>query len=193
MLCDAWILNLGQKDGIPCRPTWLKLDWSDSGVDRCRHSMAVVDAETLILYGGYDGEITVEERVGVWQGQLPRVEGKEGSVLAAEAATTSKRKQLQDRWEAEIPVRVEDLPPETLTKAKRSRLPGAIFKALHRHAVSINRDTYIDPDSGYSVFSHIYLKRKPCCGNGCRHCPYGHINVPGNTKKCSSTDSKLDW
>jgi len=193
MLCDAWILNLGQEHGISSTPTWLKLDWSGRGVDRCRHSMAVVDAETLVLYGGYDGEITVEERVGIWQGTLPRVGEEEGCVLATEATNTSKPEKLQDRWEAEIPVRVEDLPPQTLAKAKRSRLPGAMFKALHRHAVSHNRDTYIDPDSGYSVFSQVYLKRKPCCGNGCRHCPYGHANVPGNNKNCGGTDSKLDW
>ncbi len=24
-----------------------------------------------------------------------------------------------------------------------------------------------------------HLKRGHCCGSGCRHCPYGHINVPG--------------
>ena len=40
------------------------------------------------------------------------------------------------------------------------------------------RDTYIDPDTGYSVFTQAYLKRRPCCGNGCRHCPWGHVNVP---------------
>jgi hypothetical protein len=23
-----------------------------------------------------------------------------------------------------------------------------------------------------------HLKRGTCCGSGCRHCPYGHVNVP---------------
>ncbi len=30
------------------------------------------------------------------------------------------------------------------------------------------------------IFTSVYhLKRGYCCGNGCRHCPYDHINVPG--------------
>ena len=74
---------------------------------------------------------------------------------------------LRERWEAEISVSVEDLPEDNLAKAKRSRLPGAMYKAIHRHAVANNRDTYIDPASGYSVFSEVYLKRRPSCGNGC--------------------------
>ena len=189
MLCDAWILDLGQKDGTS---TWLQLDWSGIAVDRCRHSMAFVDAETIVMYGGYDGEVTLDGRIGVWQGNVPLLGEKQGSVLAEEFAKSKKPEKAQDRWTAEIPVRVQDLSPETLAKAKRSRLPGAIYKALHRHAVSFNRDTYIDPDSGYSVFSQVYLKRKPCCGNGCRHCPYGHVNVPGN-KKYDDTNLELDW
>jgi hypothetical protein len=32
---------------------------------------------------------------------------------------------------------------------------------------------------GYLVFTEQYLLRRGfCCGNGCRHCPYGHKNVP---------------
>ncbi len=27
-----------------------------------------------------------------------------------------------------------------------------------------------------------YLKRGRCCGNGCRHCPYDHENVPKKRK-----------
>jgi hypothetical protein len=31
----------------------------------------------------------------------------------------------------------------------------------------------------YLVFTAAYhLKRGYCCGSGCRHCPYGHVNVP---------------
>ena len=31
----------------------------------------------------------------------------------------------------------------------------------------------------YMVFTEAYhLKRGYCCGSGCRHCPYGHANVP---------------
>ena len=37
-------------------------------------------------------------------------------------------------------------------------------------------DYYID--QGYWVFTEGYhLTRGYCCGNGCRHCPYGQVNV----------------
>ena len=34
-------------------------------------------------------------------------------------------------------------------------------------------DYYIDPATGFLVFTAAYLLRRGyCCGNGCRHCPY---------------------
>ena len=33
-------------------------------------------------------------------------------------------------------------------------------------------------DGPYMVFTAAYhLKRGYCCGSGCRHCPYGHLDV----------------
>jgi len=33
-------------------------------------------------------------------------------------------------------------------------------------------------EDGHWVFSRWFLlKRGECCGNGCRHCPFGHVNV----------------
>lgn len=30
---------------------------------------------------------------------------------------------------------------------------------------------------GRYVFTELYhIQRGSCCGNGCRHCPYGHVN-----------------
>jgi hypothetical protein len=50
---------------------------------------------------------------------------------------------------------------------------------LHQAACDQGSDTYIDPVSGYLVMtSKALLKQGGCCGNSCRHCPYGHINVP---------------
>ena len=74
---------------------------------------------------------------------------------------------LQERWTAKIPVKENDLPLEILTKAKKSKLPSAVYKGVHQYAVTQGRDTYIDPASGYSVFTTTYLKQKSCCGNGC--------------------------
>jgi hypothetical protein len=44
--------------------------------------------------------------------------------------------------------------------------------ARHDEAVARNEDGYIDPETGLFVFTAAYLARRPCCENGCRHCPY---------------------
>ncbi len=42
-------------------------------------------------------------------------------------------------------------------------------------------DYYLE--RGRYVFTAWYhLKRGTCCGSGCRHCPYGHVNVPGSQR-----------
>ena len=39
-------------------------------------------------------------------------------------------------------------------------------------------DFYYNKD-GYMVLTARYhLERGTCCGNGCLHCPYDHVNVP---------------
>ena len=33
-------------------------------------------------------------------------------------------------------------------------------------------------EGGFIVFTELYHRsRGSCCGSGCRHCPYSHINV----------------
>ena len=42
-------------------------------------------------------------------------------------------------------------------------------------------DYYIE--NGKYVFTEQYhLKRKYCCGSGCRHCPYNPKHIKGSTK-----------
>lgn len=49
---------------------------------------------------------------------------------------------------------------------------------LHLAACKEGRSTYIDPATGYQVLTSDALQKQgKCCGNSCRHCPYGHINV----------------
>jgi hypothetical protein len=44
----------------------------------------------------------------------------------------------------------------------------------HREACDEEKDFYLDPKSGYVVFTEKYhLKRGSCCKSGCRHCPFG--------------------
>ena len=61
------------------------------------------------------------------------------------------------------------------------------IEKLHDLACKEGRDTYVDTISGFHVMTrNALLKQGSCCGNGCRHCPYEHINVvikkPGTPK-----------
>jgi len=186
---DAWSLSLSDM-------VWSRLSWTGSCVERCRQGMSVVGQGKILVWGGYTGESVVHDEASVWLGNLEDGIGETVTQVNSGVQTVEQMR-LQERWEAEVPLRESDLPDDVLAKAQKSSLPGALFKALHRHALSLNpaRDTYIDPATGYSVFTQAYLKRRPCCGNGCRHCPYGHINVPKqkeDTNGCTS-DEDLDW
>ncbi len=53
-----------------------------------------------------------------------------------------------------------------------------IWVPLEREASKNRQRTYVDPQSGYRVFTtYGLLQRKDCCGCGCRHCPFGHREV----------------
>lgn len=73
------------------------------------------------------------------------------------------------------PLQLKDLPGAH--ELLRQPAPHQI-RRLHQAAVAAGRDTYVDPGSGYCVFTSAALKKRPCCGNRCRHCPWGHKNVP---------------
>ncbi|KAL5012575.1 hypothetical protein ScPMuIL_011126 [Solemya velum] len=58
----------------------------------------------------------------------------------------------------------------------------------HRTAVKLGLDMYIDPKTGASVMTRlVHTRRGDCCGNECRHCPYGHKNVQGHKTKKFNT------
>lgn len=58
---------------------------------------------------------------------------------------------------------------------------------IHENAVKNKQSFYIDPETGYKVLTSYFLsKRKKCCGNRCRHCPFGHVNVKGHV--CSESE-----
>jgi len=49
-----------------------------------------------------------------------------------------------------------------------------IIRQIHDEACSRGDDSYIDPFTGFTVFTATYHKnRGHCCQSGCRHCPYG--------------------
>jgi hypothetical protein len=46
------------------------------------------------------------------------------------------------------------------------------------------KEEYYINEDGLLVFTEYYhLKRGYCCGCACKHCPYGHANVPADKKK----------
>jgi hypothetical protein len=65
-----------------------------------------------------------------------------------------------------------------------TRMEENDIEVLHRSACELKQSTYIDPATGYKVFTAFaHEKRGKCCGNKCRHCPFNHINVPSNEAK----------
>lgn len=49
-------------------------------------------------------------------------------------------------------------------------------------------DYYLE--NGLLVFTAAWhLKRGSCCGNACRHCPYGHTNVPDDQRPETETEA----
>ncbi|KAG7379693.1 hypothetical protein PHYBOEH_011812 [Phytophthora boehmeriae] len=71
------------------------------------------------------------------------------------------------------PTITEDQSPEMLE-----------IEELHRLACENKQAMYTDPATGYSVMTAYILKeRQVCCGNGCRHCPYGHANVKDPSRR----------
>ncbi|KYO34543.1 LIM/homeobox protein Lhx9 [Alligator mississippiensis] len=68
--------------------------------------------------------------------------------------------------------------------------------ALHRQACAAGRHTYVDPLTGYLVFTQVaHLQRGKCCGSACRHCPYDQANEQGTTSiywldRCVSSPAK---
>lgn len=51
------------------------------------------------------------------------------------------------------------------------------IEALHL-AACVNKGSYTDPATGYTVFSAAFhSNRGICCGSSCRHCPWGHCAV----------------
>lgn len=48
-----------------------------------------------------------------------------------------------------------------------------IARERHAQACAEGRPTYIDPATGYAVFTSRFLRERGlCCGSGCRHCPW---------------------
>jgi ATP-binding cassette subfamily B (MDR/TAP) protein 1 len=61
---------------------------------------------------------------------------------------------------------------------------GGGFSKVHDEACQQGLKTYLDPKTGYQVFTAIaHQERGWCCGSGCRHCPFSHDNVKDKANK----------
>jgi cob(I)alamin adenosyltransferase len=77
-----------------------------------------------------------------------------------------------------IPPPSSDCNEGQISTATASSASSIDIEDIHRHAILNHQTTYIDPITNYTVFTELaHLKRGICCGNVCRHCPYGYINV----------------
>ncbi|MEZ5372679.1 MAG: DUF5522 domain-containing protein [Microthrixaceae bacterium] len=46
--------------------------------------------------------------------------------------------------------------------------------AAHDRAAARGEGGYLDPGSGLFVMTAESLAARPCCDQGCRHCPWDH-------------------
>eukprot|EP00758_Cryptobia_borreli_P001689 Tbor_TRINITY_DN2450_c0_g1::TRINITY_DN2450_c0_g1_i1::g.2590::m.2590/K00798/MMAB, pduO; cob(I)alamin adenosyltransferase len=82
-------------------------------------------------------------------------------------------KQLMERKRSAVPICAVWDGPNDIEQS----LSEEVLK-IHSDAVKNGGQTYTDPDSGLMVFTReAHLERGSCCGGGCRHCPYNHVNV----------------
>lgn len=64
--------------------------------------------------------------------------------------------------------------------------------SAHSEAVRAGKLQYADPATGYLVFTELAsLGRGYCCGNACRHCPYGHVHAPQSRRRAQLSRSLL--
>lgn len=80
--------------------------------------------------------------------------------------------------------------------------PLAMVAVMHRLATLRGRGQYLDPNTGFMVFTATFLKQRPCCNLGCRHCPHLGTSKPTRDDsraetcgqgKAAVAPAALDW
>lgn len=163
----------------------------------CRHAAVFADG-FFVIFGGHNGDRHSNDVLRIPLAEL--MTNSAANHIASEDAeeigskTSSQPLTAMDMFKVEqTPLTLADLRPEVV-HGKSSR---QLIRILHSAAVARSLDMYIDPESGYPAFTKIFLERRECCGNGCRHCPWGHVNVPKKVtsvqQRAASSDAGLDW
>ncbi|KDO28153.1 hypothetical protein SPRG_06200 [Saprolegnia parasitica CBS 223.65] len=159
----------------------------------CRHGTAVLSDDVLYAYGGYDGSRVT--------GGLHEL-SVSATLLPSSPVTTAATKDVAVSplvddvvppvvaWAPTTPLTLDDLMNDPsiaddlaeIDEMELDEQPSERYRLLHK---------YVDPASGYTVFTALFLKKRACCGYKCRHCPWGHKNVAKN--KAASMNASLEW
>lgn len=106
-------------------------------------------------------------------------DGNENVVKALEGLDFCKTLPLQ--WER-VPMNAMD--GNCLVGDIEDMAENSDFDSIHNSACEKGEMTYTDPESGFQVFTELaHKKRGKCCGSGCRHCPFNHVNVKDKASK----------
>ena len=82
---------------------------------------------------------------------------------------------------------------QSVARAGASSQGSGMCGVLHEQACAAGLSFYTDPSTGFSVMTRVaHQRRGRCCGNGCRHCPYDHIAVPGKRAAAVKHDDRSD-
>ncbi|XP_073244073.1 uncharacterized protein [Porites lutea] len=140
-----------------------------SSISNVRHCIASMSSQGLVLTGTSDEELECCKRT---QNGAGLCSCNEVSIKRTISSHTKASEESQDHKAR-----------EELQWNKLSENEKNIYFA-HKTACLKGENTYTDPVTGYMVFTEEFLrKRRACCGNGCRHCPYGQENAPEQSKK----------
>lgn len=72
----------------------------------------------------------------------------------------------------------------SITSSSRKTSSIMEIEECHKKACDAKENLYIDPITGLYVMTEYNLNNRGiCCGNGCRHCPYGHFHVNVNASR----------
>jgi len=151
--------------------------WSTFGLPSpalrvCRHAAVFADG-FFMIFGGNNGERHSNDFLRLSLAGLmtncrvPDITDT-AHTTEQESETSAQALTAKDMFKIEqTPLTLSNLPLEAVY-GKSSR---QLIRILHSAAVARQLDMYIDPESGYPAFTKIFLERRDCCGNGCRHCP----------------------
>ncbi|XP_061832366.2 uncharacterized protein C1orf53 homolog isoform X1 [Nerophis lumbriciformis] len=116
---------------------------------------------------------------------MPR---SELSVNGVRRMRTTNMPNHDDRSRAEVK-EVAECRTEHQNATRQPTEEKLLVHRVHAEACEAKKQMYVDPSSGYKVFTeYAHLQRGKCCGSACRHCPYGQVNVkdPAMKKRFNS-------